>query len=138
MELTVEIATDTSAVMSLRSFTEKRNRTNGHVSPARLSLKPMCTVDLDAEVKMDRLRLARERREERERNQAMQEQALRERDERARQQYARALEERSRRMQQQRQRAELRRAAVEENRRMREEEEKVTKTVPLSPALPYT
>ncbi|XP_048850567.1 MAP7 domain-containing protein 2a isoform X14 [Brienomyrus brachyistius] len=72
----------------------------------------------------DRMRLAKERREERERGLAAREQAIREKERRAQLQYERTVEERWRRLEEQRQKEELRRAAVEEKRRQRLEEEK--------------
>ncbi|XP_056594803.1 LOW QUALITY PROTEIN: MAP7 domain-containing protein 2 [Triplophysa dalaica] len=74
--------------------------------------------------KKDRLRLAKERREEKDKSKAVREQALGERQRRAQQQYVRSVEERGRRLEEQRQKEMLRRSAVEEKRRQREEEEK--------------
>ncbi|XP_035278080.1 ensconsin isoform X10 [Anguilla anguilla] len=73
----------------------------------------------------ERQRLARERREEREKQIAAREAAWQEREERAKQYYERQLEERRRRLEEQRIREERRRTAVEEKRRQRLEEEKV-------------
>ncbi|KAJ8409650.1 hypothetical protein AAFF_G00217090 [Aldrovandia affinis] len=73
----------------------------------------------------ERQRLARERREEREKQIAARESAWLEREERAKQYYEKQLEERRRRLEEQRLREEKRRAAVEEKRRQRLEEEKV-------------
>uniref|UniRef100_A0AAY5KJK9 MAP7 domain containing 2a n=1 Tax=Esox lucius TaxID=8010 RepID=A0AAY5KJK9_ESOLU len=72
----------------------------------------------------DRMRLAKERREERDKGLVVREQAIREKERRARLQYERTVEERWRRLEEQRQREELRRAAVEEKRRQKLEEEK--------------
>ncbi|XP_026794008.2 MAP7 domain-containing protein 2 isoform X1 [Pangasianodon hypophthalmus] len=72
----------------------------------------------------DRARLAREKREERERFQASREKELWEKEQRFRKQYERSVEERGRRLEEQRQREERRRAAVEQKRRQRGEEEK--------------
>uniref|UniRef100_H3CXD1 MAP7 domain containing 2a n=1 Tax=Tetraodon nigroviridis TaxID=99883 RepID=H3CXD1_TETNG len=72
----------------------------------------------------DRMRLAKERREERERSLAAREQLIREKERRARLQYERTVEERWRRLEEQRQKEELRRAAVEEKRRQQLEEER--------------
>uniref|UniRef100_A0A3Q2PLN7 MAP7 domain containing 2a n=1 Tax=Fundulus heteroclitus TaxID=8078 RepID=A0A3Q2PLN7_FUNHE len=73
----------------------------------------------------DRMRLAKERREERERSLAAREQLIREKERRAQLQYERTVEERWRRLEEQRQKEELRRAAVEEKRRQQLEEERV-------------
>ncbi|XP_041951779.1 ensconsin [Alosa sapidissima] len=73
----------------------------------------------------ERQRLARERREEREKQNALRESQWHEREERARQYYEKHLEERRRRLEEQRIKEDQRRAAVEEKRRQKLEEEKV-------------
>ncbi|XP_069034910.1 ensconsin isoform X16 [Lepisosteus oculatus] len=72
----------------------------------------------------ERQRLARERREEREKQLAARESALLEREERAKQYYEKHLEERKKKLEEQRVKEERRRAAVEEKRRQKLEEEK--------------
>ncbi|KAM9382579.1 ensconsin [Phaethornis superciliosus] len=72
----------------------------------------------------DRQRLARERREEREKQLAARESVWIEREERARQHYEKHLEERRKKLEEQRLKEERRRAAVEEKRRQRLEEDK--------------
>ncbi|XP_032537944.1 ensconsin isoform X10 [Chiroxiphia lanceolata] len=72
----------------------------------------------------DRQRLARERREEREKQLAARETIWLEREERARQHYEKHLEERRKKLEEQRLKEERRRAAVEEKRRQRIEEDK--------------
>ncbi|XP_060793604.1 ensconsin isoform X2 [Neoarius graeffei] len=72
----------------------------------------------------ERQRLARERREEREKQNAVREAQLLEREERARLYYEKHLEDRKRRLEEQRLKEEKRRAAVEEKRRQKLEEEK--------------
>ncbi|KAM6208381.1 ensconsin isoform 2-T2 [Sarcoramphus papa] len=72
----------------------------------------------------DRQRLARERREEREKQLAARESIWLEREERARQHYEKHLEERRKKLEEQRLKEERRRAAVEEKRRQRLEEDK--------------
>ncbi|XP_040305025.1 ensconsin isoform X11 [Herpailurus yagouaroundi] len=72
----------------------------------------------------DRQRLARERREEREKQLAAREIIWLEREERARQHYEKHLEERKKKLEEQRLKEERRRAAVEEKRRQRLEEDK--------------
>ncbi|XP_069929625.1 ensconsin isoform X3 [Oryctolagus cuniculus] len=72
----------------------------------------------------DRQRLARERREERDKQLAAREIIWLEREERARQHYEKHLEERKKKLEEQRLKEERRRAAVEEKRRQRLEEDK--------------
>ncbi|XP_056104968.1 MAP7 domain-containing protein 2 isoform X7 [Rhinichthys klamathensis goyatoka] len=78
----------------------------------------------DGGSKKDRIRLAKERREEKDRSQAVRERALWEKEQRAQQQYERSVVERGRRLEEQRQKEIHRRSAVEEKRRQRIEEEK--------------
>uniref|UniRef100_UPI003AAAE24C MAP7 domain-containing protein 2a n=1 Tax=Centroberyx gerrardi TaxID=166262 RepID=UPI003AAAE24C len=111
------------------SNTEKKPQTNGHPSPLHLPTsinnnhtgKPYVEGYMKTD---DRMRLAKERREERERSLAAREQLIREKERRARLQYERTVEERWRRLEEQRQKEELRRAAVEEKRRQQLEEER--------------
>ncbi|XP_041831610.1 ensconsin isoform X2 [Melanotaenia boesemani] len=72
----------------------------------------------------ERQRLARERREEREKQNAAKEAQWQAREERARQHYERHLEERRRKLEEQRVKEEKRRAAVEEKRRQKLEEDR--------------
>ncbi|XP_025975892.1 ensconsin isoform X3 [Dromaius novaehollandiae] len=72
----------------------------------------------------DRQRLAKERREKREKQLAARESIWLEREERARQHYEKHLEERKKKLEEQRLKEERRRAAVEEKRRQRIEEDK--------------
>ncbi|XP_066170052.1 MAP7 domain-containing protein 2 [Sylvia atricapilla] len=75
----------------------------------------------------ERQRLAKERREEREKYLAAREQQILEKERRAKLQYEKQMEERWRRLEEQRQREEQKRAAVEEKRRqkLKEEEERL-------------
>ncbi|XP_071335137.1 ensconsin isoform X2 [Trachinotus anak] len=73
----------------------------------------------------ERQRLARERREEREKHNAVKEAQWQAREERARQHYEKHLEERRKRLEEQRTKEEKRRAAVEEKRRLKLEEDRV-------------
>ncbi|XP_053703418.1 MAP7 domain-containing protein 2-like isoform X2 [Synchiropus splendidus] len=129
---------------SVSLITDKRSPTNGHSSPARVGKAekkpqingyaspshlaahmPNVHAALEGYTKTDdRMRLAKERREERERSLAAREQLIREKERRARLQYERTVEERWRRLEEQRQKEELRRAAVEEKRRQQLEEER--------------
>ncbi|XP_049690807.1 MAP7 domain-containing protein 2 isoform X8 [Accipiter gentilis] len=86
------------------------------------------TIAIDGFLKTDeRQRLAKERREEREKYLAAREQQILEKERRAKLQYEKQMEERWRRLEEQRQREEQKRAAVEEKRRqkLKEEEERL-------------
>ncbi|XP_015250007.1 PREDICTED: ensconsin isoform X5 [Cyprinodon variegatus] len=72
----------------------------------------------------ERQRLARERREEREKQNAAKEAQWQAREERARQHYEKQLEEKRRKLEEQRIKEEKRRAAVEEKRRQKQEEDR--------------
>ncbi|KAK7906839.1 hypothetical protein WMY93_015451 [Mugilogobius chulae] len=72
----------------------------------------------------ERLRLARERREEREKQNAVKEATWQAREERARQHYEKHLEEKRKKLEEQRMKEDKRRAAVEEKRRQKMEEDK--------------
>ncbi|XP_068036007.1 MAP7 domain-containing protein 2 isoform X1 [Anomalospiza imberbis] len=85
-------------------------------------------ISIDGFLKTDeRQRLAKERREEREKYLAAREQQILEKERRAKLQYEKQMEERWRRLEEQRQREEQKRAAVEEKRRqkLKEEEERL-------------
>ncbi|KAM8826057.1 uncharacterized protein map7b isoform 3-T3 [Synchiropus picturatus] len=73
----------------------------------------------------ERQRLARERREEREKQNAVKEAQWQAREERARQHYEKLLEEKKRKLEEQRVKEEKRRAAVEEKRRQKLEDDRV-------------
>ncbi|XP_033954513.1 MAP7 domain-containing protein 2a isoform X3 [Pseudochaenichthys georgianus] len=108
------------------SSTEKKPQINGHASPSHLTANNHAGKQI-AEGYMktdDRMRLAKERREEREKSLVAREQLIREKECRARLQYERTVEERWKRLEEQRQREELRRAAVEEKRRHQLEEDR--------------
>ncbi|XP_047462486.1 MAP7 domain-containing protein 2a isoform X3 [Mugil cephalus] len=110
------------------SNSEKKPYMNGHSSPSYLAANMSNShggkQSPDTHKTDDRMRLAKERREERERSLAAREQLIREKEHRARLQYERTVEERWRRLEEQRQKEELRRAAVEEKRRQQLEEER--------------
>ncbi|XP_028276818.1 MAP7 domain-containing protein 2a isoform X2 [Parambassis ranga] len=111
------------------SNSEKKPHMNGHASPSHIAANIINShggkQTLEGYMKTDdRMRLAKERREERERSLAAREQLIREKERRARLQYERTVEERWRRLEEQRQKEELRRAAVEEKRRQQLEEER--------------
>ncbi|KAM4529645.1 ensconsin isoform 8-T8 [Fundulus diaphanus] len=73
----------------------------------------------------ERQRLARERREEQEKQNAAKEAQWQAREERARQHYEKQLEERRKKLEEQRIKEEKRRVAVEEKRRQKQEEDRV-------------
>ncbi|XP_040907481.1 MAP7 domain-containing protein 2a [Toxotes jaculatrix] len=111
------------------SNTEKKPHINGHASPSHLAANTSNNHAgkqiVEGYMKTDdRMRLAKERREERERSLAAREQLIREKERRSRLQYERTVEERWKRLEEQRQKEELRRAAVEEKRRQQLEEER--------------
>ncbi|XP_056602694.1 MAP7 domain-containing protein 2a isoform X2 [Triplophysa dalaica] len=110
------------------TVTEKKPQTNGHPSPSRHSTNTNAHAGkqyMEGYLKTDdRMRLAKERREEREKSLAVREQAIKEKERRAQLQYEKTVEERWKRLDEQRQKEELRRAAVEEKRRQQLEEEK--------------
>uniref|UniRef100_A0A8C3PZX6 MAP7 domain containing 2 n=1 Tax=Chrysolophus pictus TaxID=9089 RepID=A0A8C3PZX6_CHRPC len=103
----------------------------GRMQSASCSLKSVakaCPETVDGFLKTDeRQRLAKERREEREKYLAAREQQILEKERRAKLQYEKQVEERWRRLEEQRQREEQKRAAVEEKRRqkLKEEEERL-------------
>lgn len=72
----------------------------------------------------DRLRVARERREEAEKQQALRDSQIMERERKAKQQVERQMEERQRKVEEQRRKEEQKRLAVEEKRKQKQEEEK--------------
>ncbi|KAM3601843.1 uncharacterized protein V6R79_019839 [Siganus canaliculatus] len=111
------------------SNTDKKLHINGHASPSHSAVNTQNNHAgkqiIEGYMKTDdRMRLAKERREERERSLAAREQLIREKERRARLQYERTVEERWKRLEEQRQKEELRRAAVEEKRRQQLEEER--------------
>ncbi|MEQ2313788.1 hypothetical protein AMECASPLE_005568 [Ameca splendens] len=111
---------------TIPSNAEKRPHMNGHASPSHLtSSNHGGKQSQEGYMKTDdRMRLAKERREERERSLAAREQLIKEKERRSRLQYERTVEERWKRLDEQRQKEELRRAAVEEKRRQQLEEER--------------
>ncbi|KAG5284576.1 hypothetical protein AALO_G00028190 [Alosa alosa] len=123
--------TATKLTETLTPPPERRALVNGHASPvrlltngnghsARLGNRSVTEGYLKTD---DRMRMARERREEREKGLAAREEALREKERRARLLYEKQLEERCRKLEEQRRKEEERRAAVEEKRRQQLEED---------------
>ncbi|XP_043398934.1 ensconsin isoform X21 [Chelonia mydas] len=97
--------------------TSAASRQSPNNSAAKADHPPVLKVD-------DRQRLARIRREEREKQLAARESVWLEKEERARQHYEKQLEERKKKLEEQRLKEERRRAAVEEKRKQRIEEDK--------------
>uniref|UniRef100_A0A8C3MXB3 Uncharacterized protein n=1 Tax=Geospiza parvula TaxID=87175 RepID=A0A8C3MXB3_GEOPR len=100
----------------------------GNLIPNKLFFSLPLSSAIDGFLKTDeRQRLAKERREEREKYLAAREQQILEKERRAKLQYEKQMEERWRRLEEQRQREEQKRAAVEEKRRqkLKEEEERL-------------
>ncbi|XP_077597315.1 MAP7 domain-containing protein 2a isoform X1 [Stigmatopora nigra] len=109
--------------------TDKKPVLNGYTPPshliANISTNHANKPTVEGFMKTDdRMRLAKERREERDRSLAAREQVIREKERRSQLQYERTVEERWKRLEEQRHREDQRRAAVEEKRRMQLEEEK--------------
>ncbi|KAM9181311.1 MAP7 domain-containing protein 2 isoform 1-T1 [Dugong dugon] len=100
----------------------------GHERQSVVSVPAVCFAGMDGFLKSDeRQRLAKERREEREKCLAAREQQIIEKQKRAKLQYEKQIEERWRKLEEQRQREDQKRAAVEEKRKqkLREEEERL-------------
>ncbi|KAJ8282799.1 hypothetical protein COCON_G00053180 [Conger conger] len=94
---------------------------------APITAKPQGTrpvIDGAALKTDERLRVAKERREEQEKQQAARESQILQRERKAREQYERQVEERHRKLEEQRRKEEQRRSAVEEKRKQKQEEEK--------------
>ncbi|XP_035016616.1 MAP7 domain-containing protein 2 isoform X13 [Hippoglossus stenolepis] len=107
---------------------ERRSQTGNSPGPTtNTSAKPQgCRPVLDgASLRIDdRLRVAKERREEAERQQALRESQIMERERKAKLQVERQMEERQKKVEEQRKKEEQKRQAVEEKRKQKQEEEK--------------
>ncbi|XP_067895929.1 MAP7 domain-containing protein 2-like isoform X2 [Heterodontus francisci] len=105
---------------------DRRNTVSCHGSPIHVVVSVNITAKQDAQTSKtdDRQRLAKERREERERSLAVREQQILQKEKRAQLLYEKQMEERWKKLEEQRQREKQRRAAVEEKRRQKLEEEK--------------
>ncbi|XP_042189939.1 MAP7 domain-containing protein 2 isoform X3 [Callorhinchus milii] len=99
---------------------ERRNQITCRGSPVHIAV----IADVQSSKTDDRQRLAKERREEREKSLAAREQQILEKERRAKLLYEKQMEERWKKLDEQRQRDEQRRAAVEEKRRQRFEVER--------------
>ncbi|MBN3292848.1 MAP7 protein, partial [Polypterus senegalus] len=103
---------------------EKKSQAGNSPLPAstRTCIRPVidgATLRVD-----DKLRVAKERREEQEKQHAAKESQILEREKKARLQYEKQMEERQRKLEEHRKKEEQRRAAVEEKRKQKQEEEK--------------
>ncbi|XP_005990411.1 ensconsin isoform X9 [Latimeria chalumnae] len=107
---------------------ERRSQSGSSPLPAQLPIniksatKPV--IDGSTLRTDERQRLAKERREEREKQHAAKESQILEKEKKARLQYEKQVEERQKKLEEQRQKEEQRRAAVEEKRKQKMEEEK--------------
>ncbi|XP_078068187.1 uncharacterized protein map7d3 [Mustelus asterias] len=90
---------------------------------AKAPTKPV--IDGSTLKTVERQRLAKERREEREKEMAAREFQLLEKEKKARFQYEKQVEERQRKLEEQKQKEQQKRVAVEEKRKQKQEEEKV-------------
>ncbi|XP_030352822.1 MAP7 domain-containing protein 3 isoform X11 [Strigops habroptila] len=116
-------------VAAAQAIAEERRSQSG-VSPiavqTSINIKTATKPVIDGSILRteERQRLARERREEREKQQAAKETQILEKERKAKLQYEKQLEERQRKLKEQKQKEEQRRAAVEEKRKQKIEEEK--------------
>ncbi|XP_029935705.1 MAP7 domain-containing protein 2 [Myripristis murdjan] len=94
--------------------------TNKHASPSRVSSRHSSPA---GSPRLDRVQLAKERREEKEKTHELSE-VLRDKERRAQQQLERCAEERGRKLEEQRRKEQLRKDAAELRRRQQQEEEK--------------
>ncbi|KAM3662926.1 MAP7 domain-containing protein 3 isoform 4-T4 [Ammospiza maritima maritima] len=114
-------------VAAAQAIAEERRSQSG-ISPltVQTSIKTATKPVIDGSMLRteERQRLARERREEREKQHAAKETQILEKERKAKLQYEKQLEERQRKLKEMKQKEEQRRAAVEEKRKQRIEEEK--------------
>ncbi|XP_069468906.1 MAP7 domain-containing protein 3 isoform X2 [Ambystoma mexicanum] len=105
---------------------ERRNQSGSSPVPSSGNIKTATKPVIDGSALRtdERQRLARERREEREKQYAAKESQMIEREKKAKLQYEKQMEERHRKMEGQKLKEEQRRAAVEEKRKIKTEEEK--------------
>nr|XP_010311283.1 PREDICTED: MAP7 domain-containing protein 3 [Balearica regulorum gibbericeps] len=117
------------AVAAAQAIAEERRSQSG-ISPiavqTSINIKTATKPVIDGSTLRteERQRLARERREEREKQHAAKETQILEKERKAKLQYEKQLEERQRKLKEQKQKEEQRRAAVEEKRKQKIEEEK--------------
>ncbi|XP_061899932.1 ensconsin isoform X4 [Entelurus aequoreus] len=114
------------AQMAAAAQAQGEERRSQAASPAPPAKPQGCRPVIDgAALRVDdRLRVAKERREEAERQQALRESQIMERERKAKMQVERQLEERQKKAVEQRKKEEQKRMAVEEKRKQKQEEEK--------------
>ncbi|XP_075900676.1 ensconsin isoform X1 [Nelusetta ayraudi] len=115
-------ATRPSSGASMQTYTVAGGTTTSNSPSAYLANKPDSLLFNKND---ERQRMARERRVEREKQNAVKEAQWQAREERARQFYERQIEEKKKKLEEQRVKEDRRRAAVEEKRRQKLEEDKV-------------
>uniref|UniRef100_A0A3B5MDK1 MAP7 domain containing 3 n=1 Tax=Xiphophorus couchianus TaxID=32473 RepID=A0A3B5MDK1_9TELE len=103
---------------------ERRSIAGNSPGPSAVSPSKPQVIDGAALRVDDRLRVAKERREEAEKQQALRESQIMERERKAKLQVERQLEERQKKLEEQRKKEEQKRLAVEEKRKQKQEEEK--------------
>ncbi|XP_069068574.1 MAP7 domain-containing protein 3 isoform X11 [Pleurodeles waltl] len=105
---------------------ERRNQSGNSPVPSSGNIKATTKPVIDGSTLRtdERQRLARERREEREKQNAAKESQMIEKEKKAKLQYEKQMEERQRKMEEQKMKEEQRRAAVEEKRKLKTEEER--------------
>uniref|UniRef100_A0A3P9P2V4 MAP7 domain containing 3 n=1 Tax=Poecilia reticulata TaxID=8081 RepID=A0A3P9P2V4_POERE len=103
---------------------ERRSLAGNSPGPSAVSPSKPQVIDGAALRVDDRLRVAKERREEAEKQQALRESQIMERERKAKLQVERQLEERQKKLEEQRKKEEQKRLAVEEKRKQKQEEEK--------------
>ncbi|XP_066194441.1 ensconsin-like [Sylvia atricapilla] len=114
-------------VAAAQAIAEERRSQNGiHPLAVQTSIKTATKPVIDGSVLRteERQKLARERREEREKQHAAKETQILEKERKAKLQYEKQLEERQRKLKEMKQKEEQRRGAVEEKRKQKIEEEK--------------
>ncbi|XP_031800698.1 MAP7 domain-containing protein 3 isoform X10 [Sarcophilus harrisii] len=115
-------------VAAAQAIAEERRNQSGSttvpVQPSNVKSSTKPVIDGSVLKSDERQRLARERREEREKQHAFKETQLLEKEKKAKLQYEKQMEERQRKLKEQKQREQQRRAAVEEKRRQKLDEEK--------------
>ncbi|XP_074062910.1 MAP7 domain-containing protein 3 isoform X5 [Macrotis lagotis] len=115
-------------VAAAQAVAEERRNQSGSAAvlaqPSNIKSSTKPVIDGSILRSDERQRLARERREEREKQHAVKETQLLEKERKAKLQYEKQMEERQRKIQEHKQKEQQRRAAVEEKRRQKLDEEK--------------
>ncbi|XP_072482764.1 MAP7 domain-containing protein 3 isoform X1 [Notamacropus eugenii] len=115
-------------VAAAQAIAEERRNQSGNATvltqPSNIKSSTKPVIDGSVLKSDERQRLARERREEREKQNAFKETQLLEKEKKAKLQYEKQMEERQRKIKEQKQKEQQRRAAVEEKRRQKLDEEK--------------